>query len=149
MKKVLIAMMLLAGFTAIAQRGERSEKGHRGGFKDMTAEQMATLQTKKMTLALDLSNDQQNKIQALNLDVAKKRKVKMEERKARKEQEKPSSDEIFTMKKNRLDAAIAHKAELKKILNQEQFEKWKAHHKQKGKHKKRKHSKGEKGKRSN
>ncbi|EAR00611.1 hypothetical protein [Maribacter sp. HTCC2170] len=150
MKKVLIAIMLMAGFTAVAQRGERGEKGHRGDFKSMTAEQMATLQTKKMTLALDLTSNQQNKIQALNLENAEQSKAKMEERKAAKEsseQKKPTSDEIYAMKKARLDAAIAHKASLKDILTPEQFEKWETHRKKRGEHKKHRHLKGEKGKR--
>ncbi len=139
-------MMLMVGITAMAQRGEREEKGHRGDFKNMTAEQMATLQTKKMTLALDLTEGQQNQIQDLNLKNAKQRKAKMEERKAAKESNekmKPSSDEIYEMRKARLDAAIAHKAELKKILNPEQFEKWEAHKKKRGKHEKHRRSKGE------
>lgn len=137
MKKVLIAIMLMAGFTVIAQRGDRGEKGHRGDFKNMNAEQMATLQTKKMTLALDLTSDQQSKIQALNLENAKQRKAKMEERmaaKESKEQKKPSSDEMYAMKKARLDASIAHKAALKEILTPKQFEKWENQRKSKGKH---------------
>lgn len=141
MKRVLIAIMLMAGFTAMAQRGERGEKGHRGDFNNMTAEQMATLQTKKMTLDLDLTQGQQTKIQALNLEKAKKRKAKMDERKALKDSgERPSrtSDEQYALKMERLDAAIAHKAELKKILNEEQFTKWEMHHKKRGAHHKNK-----------
>lgn len=136
MKRVLIAIMLMAGFTTIAQRGERGDKVQRGDFKNMTVEQMATLQTKKMTLALDLTQDQQNKIQALNLENAKKRKAKMDERKALKDsEERPArtSDEQYAQRMERLDASIAHKTELKKILTQEQFAKWEAHHKKRGK----------------
>jgi len=124
MKKVIVLVMLLVGITAMAQRGE---KGNRGDFKDMSAEQMATLQTKKMTLELDLNEAQQAKIQALHLKNAQLRKAKMDERKAKMEKgegNKPTSDERFAMRKERLDAAIAHKAELKKILTNEQFEKW-------------------------
>ncbi|MGB5497437.1 MAG: hypothetical protein WBM77_00750, partial [Maribacter sp.] len=82
MKKVIVLVALMAGFTAMAQKGER---GHKGDYKNMSVEQMATLQTKKMTLDLDLTEVQQSKIQALNLENAKKRKAKMEERKALKE----------------------------------------------------------------
>ncbi len=49
MKKVILLVALMVGFTAMAQKGER---GHKGDFKNMSAEQMATLQTKKMTLGL-------------------------------------------------------------------------------------------------
>ena len=139
--------MLMTGFSIMAQKGER---GHRGDFKNMSAEQMATLQTKKMTLDLDLTEAQQSKIQALNLENAKKRKAKME---ARKDQESNgekrtlTSEERYAMKNERLDAAIAHKAELKKILTDEQFEKWETHRKKRGRHHKGKgkHSKGKKG----
>lgn len=148
MKKVILLVVLMVGFTAMAQKGER---GNRGDLKNMSAEQMATLQTKKMTLDLDLTEVQQKKIQALNLENAKKRKAKMEERKALKEaDEKPArtSDEQYTMRAERLDAAIAHKSELKKILSTEQFEQWEIHHKKRGEHRKGKHSKGKKGNKS-
>ncbi len=150
MKKVILLVVLMVGFTAMAQKGER---GRKGDFKNMSAEQMATLQTKKMTLDLDLTEVQQNKVKALNLENAKKRKVKMEERKAQKdtsERPKLTSDEQYAMKAERLDAAIVHKAELKKILSNEQFEKWEMHHKKRGEHRKGKgqHSKGKKGRKS-
>ncbi|MBD0852537.1 hypothetical protein [Maribacter arenosus] len=146
MKKVILLVVLMAGFTAMAQKGER---GQRGEYKNMSAEQMATLQTKKMTLDLDLTQAQQTKVQALNLENAKKRKAQMEARKAQKESGEAkalTSDERFAMKQERLDAAIAHKAELKKILNEEQFAKWEMHHKKRGEHRKDKgnRSKGKK-----
>lgn len=124
MKKVILLIVLMAGFTAMAQKGERGQKG---AYKNMSAEQMATLQTKKMTLDLDLTQAQQTKIQALHLENAKKRKAKMEARMAQKESGESkalTSDERFALKQERLDAAIAHKAELKTILNEEQFAKW-------------------------
>ena len=150
MKKVILLAVLMLGFTAMAQKGER---GNRGDYKNMSAEQMATLQTKQMTLDLNLTATQQSKIQALNLDIATKRKAKMEERKALKEAaERPArtSDEKYAMKAERLNAAIAHKAELKKILSTEQFEQWEMHHKKRGEHRKgkREHSKRGKGNKS-
>ena len=150
MKKVILLVVLVAGFTAMAQKGER---GNRGDFNNMSAEQMATLQTKRMTLDLNLTEAQQSKIQALNVENAKKRKAKMEERKALKDAaERPArtSDEQYAMRAERLDAAIAHKSELKKILSTEQFEQWEMHHKKRGEHQKGKgaHSKGKKGRKS-
>ena len=153
MKKVILLAVLMLGFTAMAQKGERGNRGNRGDYKNMSAEQMATLQTKQMTLDLNLTATQQSKIQALNLDIATKRKAKMEERKALKEAaERPArtSDEKYAMKAERLNAAIAHKAELKKILSTEQFEQWEMHHKKRGEHRKGKgnYSKGKKGNKS-
>lgn len=139
MKNVILALALIAGMTVMAQKGE----GHqRQAMKDLTPEQMATLQTKKMTLALDLNKEQQTKIQLMNLENAKLRKAKMEERKTKKEDgetKKPSSEERYAMQNERLDKMIAHKAEMKKILSQEQYEKW-----EKMGHRKGKHARGEK-----
>ncbi len=124
----------MVGMTALAQKGERHQ---RSAMHDMTPEEMATLQTKKMTLALDLTDAQQKQMQALNLENAKKRKAAMEERKARKEKgdaKKPSSQERYAMKTERLDNMIAHKAEMKEILSQEQYEKWEKMGQRKAKH---------------
>ena len=126
MKKAVMTLMLLAGLTAMAQRGPHGE-GKRMAMQDMTVEQIATLQTKKMTLALDLSDAQQKEIQQLNVENATERKARIEERKAKKEEKevsKPSADERFAMQSDRLDQAIAHKKKMKKILSDEQFTKW-------------------------
>ncbi|MBM1105914.1 hypothetical protein JQC67_07185 [Aurantibacter crassamenti] len=138
MKKVIVLMMLLVGVTTIAQG--KKERSHSDGMKNLTAEQVATLQTKKMTLALDLTKGQQTQIQALNLKNAKARKAKMDERKASKiegERKKPTSEERFAMQNARLDAQIAQKSEMKSILSEDQMIKWeKMHHnkrKQRGK----------------
>ena len=153
MKKVIIAVLLLAGFTTMAQKGERGTRDGRGGMQDLSSEQMATLQTKKMTLVLDLTQNQQEQVKSLQLEKAKRRKVKMEERKAQKEAgevKKPTSEERFNMENERLDLQIAQKAEMKKILSDEQYEKWNQQPR-KNKHQKGKHGKGqdrhEKGKR--
>ncbi|MDX1760168.1 MAG: hypothetical protein R3306_11080, partial [Arenibacter algicola] len=82
MKKIVVLIVLMAGITAMAQKPER-ERGHRGDMKDMSPEQIATLQTKQMTLALDLSDAQQKEIQSINLENAVKRSEKMDEMKAR------------------------------------------------------------------
>ncbi|MDE3742743.1 Spy/CpxP family protein refolding chaperone [Maribacter polysaccharolyticus] len=124
MKKVIVLVALIVGTTAMAQQ----RKGNRGNsMKDLTVEQIATLQTKKMTLELDLTEAQQTKIQALNLENATKRKAKMEERKALRdsgERPKLSADEKYALQLERMDAAIAQKASMKKILNDEQYAKW-------------------------
>lgn len=144
MKRVTIALMLMVGLTSMAQRGP--QEGNRG-MKDLTPEQMATLQTKKMTLALDLTDTQQSKIMAMQLENAKTRKAKMEERKAKKEGEekvKPTTEERYAMQNERLDKKIAHKAEMKNILSDDQYVKWEKMHQRKGKHRKGK-AKGKKG----
>jgi hypothetical protein len=114
---LLVALFTLSTFAQGEQRKQRHQ--------DFTADQMAEIQTKKMTLHLDLTADQQEQIFEINKQNAVERKQKMEERKALKQSEKElSSDEIFTKKSARLDNMIAHKAAMKKILSDAQFEKW-------------------------
>lgn len=142
MKKVLIMAMALVSLHTIAQEKEETKRS------EHTPEQRATLRTKRMTLALDLSAAQQDQVLALNLDQAKMHKTQMEEHKARKESaaaKKPTSDERYAMQTARLDQQIAHKAEIKKILSAEQYERWEKMTNGKGKHKKGK-GKGHKGK---
>lgn len=127
-------ILLLAGFTATAQKGERT---HRDAMKDLTPEQVATLRTKKMTLALDLTEAQQKQIKVIQLENAEMHKAKMEERKASKEDgeaKKPTSEERYAMANARLDHQIAQKAEMKKILSEEQYTQWQQMQHRKGRH---------------
>ena len=121
MKKIAsIALVALFTISTFAQKQQRKQQR-----PDFTVDQMAELQTKKMTLHLDLTEDQVQQILEINKQHAVERKQKTEEHKALKQSEKElSSDEIFTKKNDRLDKMIAHKAEMKKVLNDEQFEKW-------------------------
>ncbi|APQ16698.1 hypothetical protein [Maribacter hydrothermalis] len=124
MKKLIMAILIMAGISATAQ--DHTRKGNRGDMGDLTPEQVATLQTKKMTLALDLNESQQAKIKTILTEDAKARKSKMDARKIKKEEgeKKWSADEKYAMQNERLDHQIARKKEMKSILNQEQFEKW-------------------------
>jgi len=121
MKKIAsIVLVALFTISIFAQEPHRKEKHH-----DFTADQIAEIQTKKMTLHLDLTADQQEQILEINKQHAVEHKQKMEERKALKQQEKElSSDEIFAKKSADLDKMIAHKAAMKEILSDAQFEKW-------------------------
>lgn len=124
MKNAVLVIMLLFGITAMAQRGERNPES---SMKDLTPEQVATLQTKRMTLALDLTQAQQTKIQAVNLTNAKMRKSQMETRKDKKDKgelQRPTREERYARLNELLDYKIAQRAEMKKILSEEQFEKW-------------------------
>lgn len=121
MKKLLIIALALVTIQVSAQeRGER-----KGKFTDYTPEEIAQLQTKKMTLDLDLTEAQQREVSVINLENAKARKAKMKTRKSRKDSdEKPSKDERLKMKNDRLDTQIANKQKMKNILNAAQYEKW-------------------------
>ncbi|MDO6761364.1 hypothetical protein Q4566_14220 [Tamlana sp. 2_MG-2023] len=152
MKKILIIAIVLIGLQGIAQeQGKEGKRQHQKHHQkmDLTADQMATLKTKKMTLALDLTASQQSEIQALNLEKATKRKAMMAERKANKDNEKSkklTSDERYNKEIARLDMQIAEKAKMQKILNKEQFEKFEKmqkHMKKQGRHHKDNKGKGE------
>lgn len=78
-----------------------------------------------MTLDLDLDANQQKELRTILLENAKKREAKkmaLKEKMAKGQ--KPTSDERYEMKSKMLDDKIEHKAQLKKILKPEQFQKW-------------------------
>lgn len=142
MKKLILIAIAFIGLQATAQqqkrqgpnKGERSEK-----MMKLSAEETATLQTKKMTLALDLNESQQKDIYKINLENAEARKAHMAERKAKKEAgtaEKPSKEERLKMMNAMLDHKIEMKAKMKKVLNEEQYSKWEKAQAKKGDKKK-------------
>ena len=128
MKSILKILVLLFSLTVFAQQPPRqmdSERGKRSNnrmqaMKALTPEQEATLWTKKMTLELDLNQNQQDQMYALILEKTKKIKLRMEN----KPEERPSKEEVYNMHISRLDEAIAIKESLKKILNDYQFAQW-------------------------
>lgn len=139
MKNLLVALVLMTTALGFSQRGEH--KQHRNHQKaDLTVEQMATLQGKKMALALDLTDSQIEQLYPIHLENAKLRKEKMTARETQKEAgtfKKPTDDELFELQNAMLDRKIAVQSQLKDILSDEQFEEWK-------KMSHRKHKKGKK-----
>jgi len=132
MKKLVLITIALVALQATAQ--EQKREYHREGtnekmefIKSLTPEEMSDLQTKNMTLHLDLTENQQTKIKAINLEEATLRKAKMEEHKKRMEQkeaEKPSKEERLKILNEKLDHKIEIKQKMKVILNAYQYEKW-------------------------
>lgn len=136
MKRVVLVLLCMASMAAMAQK---DGKHQRDAMDKMTPEQRATLKTKKMTLALDLTDAQQKQIQQLHLEDMKTRKSAMEARKAERkngESEKRTSEERYAMMNDRLDRMIAHKTEMKEILSDEQYERWEKMAMRKQKHRK-------------
>mmetsp|Transcript_3001 Transcript_3001/g.3497 ORF Transcript_3001/g.3497 Transcript_3001/m.3497 type:complete len:154 (+) Transcript_3001:29-490(+) len=121
MKKIASILVLVFAFTLTTQaQKDRKEKRQK-----LSIEQHAELTVKKMTLALDLTEKQQNEIKPLLKTQAADRKVGIEKRKeARKNKTKPTADEIYAMKSKQLDNKIAFKNSMKNILNKDQFEKF-------------------------
>lgn len=140
MKTVVMALFLLFGLTVWGQhdhRGPRHEKE-----VSLTPQQRAELHTKKLTLALDLNETQQKKIQELVLSKEEARSARIA---ARKESDSTMRDpeKRFERMNARLDEKIAHKNEMKEILTEEQFVKWEELTQKKGRHTR--HHKGRKG----
>jgi len=122
MKKI-ISLALIALFTLSVFAQEQDKKRNRSEF---TIDQIAELQTKKMTFSLELTESQQQQILEINKRNAVERKQKMEARKVMKENKKEfSTSELFERKSNQLNKRIAYQAEMKTILNEKQFETWK------------------------
>ncbi len=123
--KKLIMIVLAICTIQIASAQEPNKKGK--AMANLEPEEIATLQTKKMTLHLDLTDAQQKDIYKINLENAKIRKAHMAERKARKESgeaTKPTKEERLAMANKILDRKIEVKAKMKNILNEEQYAKW-------------------------
>lgn len=118
---VILMMVIAVTFTANAQ--QKTAQKNRQNRPQFTAEQQTELAVKRMTLALDLNEKQQNQIKPLLMTQTAKRKTAMEKmKKARENKQKPSKEELFTMRSQQLDHQIAMKKAMKEILTKEQFE---------------------------
>ncbi len=125
MKKLAILALALITFQANAQDKKEVKKERKEKMMQLEPLEMAELQTKKMTLHLDLTEAQQKKVMTLNLEQAKQRKAAMEKRKVAKEKgEKPTKEERLAFENKKLDAQIENKKQMKSILNEEQYKKW-------------------------
>ncbi|WP_276388231.1 hypothetical protein [Eudoraea chungangensis] len=126
MKRVFLIPMILLVFSTNAQEmdfRERVQERH----NEMTNEQKAIIKAKQMTLALDLSEKQQEQFQSLELQkIQEKEQLKNEMnlgtgKRAKKDM---STDEIFALRNARLDKMIAFKQKVKTILSKDQYAKW-------------------------
>ena len=143
MKKAILASVLMICITFAAMAQPNHKKQQKPQF---TSEQEATLAVKKLTLSLDLSSSQQEKMYPLLLDVISKKKAMMEARKENKGQRpEMSSDEIYAKMVEKLDAQIAFQGKVKAILKKDQFEKWQRIKSKMDAHKEGQHASSKKG----
>lgn len=122
---VILVLFTTLGVMAQKQEGHHYRKGEK---MNLTPEQRATLQTKELTLTLDLSEAQQKQVMQLALEEAKYRQEKWEDIKTKREgddAEKPTAEEHFEMKNAMLDRQIAYQQNMKKVLTEQQYETWK------------------------
>lgn len=128
----MIVALVFAGLQMNAQDKKRDQiregrQDRMAMMNDLSAEEMANLKTKKMTLHLDLTSAQQEKVKAIVLEESQMRKAKMLEMKSKKDAgtlQKPSKEQRLEMMNERLDKQIAMKAKMKDILNEEQYARW-------------------------
>lgn len=115
MKKLIL-------FVAICTSAFTYGQEHREEAKNLSASERASLQTKKLTLALALDKVQSEKVYAVILPQVEKRMEMKAKKKADKGDQKPSKEERIKHINMRLDAQIAFQNEMKNILTTAQFE---------------------------
>jgi len=132
MKNIASILVLIFVFTFTIQAQKK-----KGDKPQLTINQQTSLKVKQMTLALDLSDKQQQQLTPLLRAEITFRQAAIEKRKeARKQKKRPSSDEIYAIKIQELDNKISMKRSMKNILNKTQFETFKKMYKQRIKKKK-------------
>ena len=123
MKPFILVAFIFIGMMSFAQP---SKIGHdmsppMDKMANMSAENIATLMSKKMTLQLDLSENQQAEIYELILETT----VKKRAQRANRPEGKPSKEQHFEMQNKMLDDKIAFNKSIKAILNDAQYTLWK------------------------
>ncbi len=108
MKKLMILVAILTVGMVSAQREMR----------DLSPEQIASLKSKKMTLALDLDKKQQSQVEAILLKEAKDRAAN---KLTKEERAKLTSDQKAVKMEERLEKRIETKRQMKSILNEDQY----------------------------
>ena len=141
MKKIISIFLILFSAFLIAQPPHQQSPPEKGmeRMNKLTAEQQATLWSKKMTLELDLNDTQEQQLYALVLNKANNYK----KRRANRLKERPNSEEKYQMQVDLLEEKIAMKKAMKSILTAEQYGLWEKSQKKKELMKK-KHLKGKK-----
>jgi periplasmic protein CpxP/Spy len=125
MKKLILIALALVTIEGIAQQrmGRPDRKDIAQNMEKFTPEETAGLQTKRMTLQLDLNEFQQKEIYKLNLENATKREAKIASLKAKRESgkmEAPTKADRLKMMNERLDNEINTKIKMNYILSTEQ-----------------------------
>ena len=136
MKKLITVAILALSLTGLAQETPKETKREmRKERPQFTPEQQTELEVKKLTLELDLTAKQQKEISKIISEKQAKKQALKAQIQNSKEDKNLTTDDKFVSKRNLLDAQIAYRDELKKVLTPEQMEKWKkmSQHKMKNK----------------
>lgn len=125
MKKLITVAILALSLTGLAQETPKETKREmRKERPQFTPEQQTELEVKKLTLELDLTAKQQKEISKIISEKQAKKKALKAEIQNSKEDKNLTTNDKFVSKRNVLDAQIAYRNELKKVLTPEQMEKW-------------------------
>lgn len=122
MKQFFFISAIIMSTLSFAQPPQRDDgmRPKMNKMAELSAENRATLLSKKMTLKLDLSQEQQAKVYQLFLEKFQKRK----DSEHHKQETKLTKEMRFETLNKRLDQQIALKAEMKSILTKEQYARW-------------------------
>ena len=134
----LLALFICFSLTINAQKKQFFKNKKR-----LTTEQLTTLKVKKMTLELELSEIQQNKLTPVIKELISERSAQLDKkRELKNDVKKINPNERYQMDNKILDRKIMFQKEMRTILNEEQFKKFKTLEKKRNeKMKKRRHQK--------
>jgi len=134
----LLALFICFSLTINAQKKQFFKNKKR-----LTTEQLTTLKVKKMTLELELSEIQQNKLTPVIKKLISERSAQLDKkRELKNDVKKINPNERYQMANKILDRKIMFQKEMRTILNEEQFKKFKTLEKKRNeKMKKRRHQK--------
>ena len=134
----LLALFICFSLTINAQKKQFFKNKKR-----LTTEQLTTLKVKKMTLELELSEIQQNKLTPVIKELISERSAQLDKKRELKNDiKKINPNERYQMANKILDRKIMFQKEMRTILNEEQFKKFKTLEKKRNeKMKKRRHQK--------
>lgn len=119
MKNILLLhVFMLAIVTAQAQRKIDRTENRRELATNLNPGDLSSIQAKRMTLALDLSDNQEKEIEEL---LTAKRTNRKENKINREDFKAMSAEQKLAMKEKQMDERIATKRAFKKILNDEQY----------------------------
>lgn len=130
MRPLILMLLILMSVQTVATAQNRQRANQSQNALDMaqyTPEEASALQTKRMTLLLDLNEKQQAQVQKIQLENAIQRKALREANQAKNQDgERPrlTKEERLANQNAMLDHQIAMKAKMKNILTEAQFAKW-------------------------
>ena len=127
MKKISLILILMLSISAFAQdRKQERKQDHKMDKVEMSADETATLRTKRMALKLDLSQDQQSRLKTLFTEQATYQKAMMAQHKEMRKDTATWNKNQFAIRNARLDHQKEMQDKIKNILNPAQYEIWKA-----------------------